>query len=242
MSIQIKLWIVFIRLTYDVILVLMCGRFTLRVPWHEVHAALDLIAGEAGRNTAARHNIAPSQDILTVALNDEGDRIVRECQWGLIPSWAKADKPPRAMINARGETVHEKPFFRGAFRYGRCLVPADGWYEWTKEPDGKQPHLIEPDEGGVIAFAGIWSENEALATRTAAIVTLDAAPSVSAIHNRMPAVLKPDAWAAWLDRDTPLTDAHDQLGHVRSDFKHHPVDRAINLAKAKGPAEPINWH
>lgn len=216
----------------------MCGRFTLRVPWHEVHKALSLIDDEAGRNTAARYNIAPSQDILTIGLDETGERIVRECRWGLVPVWAKPEKSPKPMINARGETVHEKPFFKSAFRHGRCLVPADGWYEWTAEADGKQPHLIE--RAGPFAFAGIWADNEALGVRTAAIVTVAAAPSVSAIHNRMPAVLKEEVWPAWLDPDTPYDDAHDQLAHVETDFSHQAVDRSINSAKARGPAEPIN--
>ena len=214
----------------------MCGRFRLQLPWKEIASALNLVDSEAGRNLPAMHNIAPSQALLTV----EGtDRCVITKVWGLVPSWAKPDKTPKPMINARGETVHEKPFFRTAFKQGRCLIPADGWYEWTGEKGDKQPHLID-QAGAPFAFAGIAAVNEALDLASVAIVTVPTADSIAHIHHRMPAVLTPDAREAWLDPKTAPAEAHRLLSQVEGDFSVIAVDRAINSAKAKGPAEPIN--
>ncbi len=217
----------------------MCGRFRLASDWLEVVRHLDLGPAERGRNTAARYNIAPSQDVWTVAAGDDG-RAVAAARWGLLPSWAKEDWSGPQPINARAETAPDKPMFRGAFRHGRCLIPADGWYEWTTEADGKQPHLIEREGRGVFAFAGLVAENEAHGVRTAAILTVPAADSVRAIHHRMPAVLPREAYAAWLDPKTESKLARAILDDVETDFVHHAVDRAINSARASGPAEPIN--
>lgn len=217
----------------------MCGRFRLAGDWLEVVRTLDLGEAERGRNLPARYNIAPSQDVLVIS-TDDGARRVEDARWGLLPSWAKDDWSGPQPINARAETAFEKPMFRGAFRHGRCLVPADGWYEWTKEADGKQPHLIERPEEAPFAFAGITAENEAHGVRTVAILTVPAAPSVRNVHHRMPAVLPTDMHADWLDPDTSASDARDILAEVETAFVHQPVSRTINSARYAGPAEPLN--
>ena len=218
----------------------MCGRFRLETDWLEIVRTFDLAETERGRNTPARYNIAPSQDVLIIGQKD-GERVVREARWGLVPSWAKPDanRMPKP-INARVETVRDGPMFRSAFRAGRCLVPADGWYEWTKETDGKQPHLIAREDGAPFAFAGIAARNEAQDLLSIAIITVPAAEGIAAIHPRMPAVLRADVRAAWLDPATPATDVHSLLEDVEVGFSHHPVSRMINSARYSERPYPLN--
>ncbi len=218
----------------------MCGRFRLETDWLEIARTFDLAETERGRNTPARYNIAPSQDVLIIGQKD-GERVVREARWGLVPNWAKPDasRMPKP-INARAETVETGPMFRSAFRAGRCLVPADGWYEWTKELDGKQPHLIQREDGTPFAFAGIAARNEAQGLLSIAIITVPAAEGIAAIHPRMPAALRPDLRAAWLDPATPASDARSLLEEVETAFVHHPVSRAINSACHSERPEALN--
>ena len=217
----------------------MCGRFALQIAWRDVAEALGLSEEEAGRNVPARHNIAPTQDVPIVSDADTGRQRV-DASWGLVPRWAKLGQLKTKPINARGETVASKPMFRSAVAHGRCLVPADAWYEWTKETDGKQPHRVRREEDGVIAFAAIMDENEALEVRSVAIITVAAAKSVSAIHHRMPAVLPPDWYEIWLDRDVDTVEALKALDHVETAFVHEPISRDINSARFSGAAQPIN--
>ena len=143
------------------------------------------------------------------------------------------------MINARAETVTEKPFFRSAFEHGRCLVPATGYYEWKTENGVKQPYLIHlPGETPVFepfAFAGIMSYNKTLDQVTFAIVTLLAEPSVAPVHNRMPAVFRSDVLATWMDPATDSAAAAELLRQNRSpDLVYHPVSRAVGNVRNKG--------
>ena len=144
------------------------------------------------------------------------------------------------MINARGETVAEKPFFRTAFEYGRCLIPANGYYEWKTRDKVRQPYLIylpgQPPSFEPFAFAGIMSRNKTLETTSFAIVTLAADPSVADLHARMPVVLKPDVLERWMDPQTSKADALELLQQNRgADFVHHPVDRVVGNVRSKGP-------
>ncbi len=216
----------------------MCRRFRLAGDWPEIVRTFDLPEAERGCNTAARYNIAPSQDVLIVGRKD-GARIVREAQWGLVPSWAKPDaKRMPKPINARAETVASGPMFRSAFRAGRCLVPANGWYEWTKKEAGKHPHLITPEDGAPFAFAGIAARNDTLDVLSVAIITVPAAETIATIHPRMPAVLNAEARAAWLDVETGLEVARRLLGDVETQFRHQAVDWAVNSARHVGAVNP----
>ncbi len=166
------------------------------------------------RFAAPRYNIAPSQPILIVRRSARREHIdgptIRElvpARWGLLPSWVKDPKDFPLLINARAEGVAEKPSFRNAFRRRRCLIPASGFYEWQARASGpKQPYWIRPEDGSLIAFAGLWEcwagpNGEEI--DTAAIITTDANSTLRPIHNRMPVVLQPDTFETWLETDSP---------------------------------------
>ena len=143
--------------------------------------------------------MAPTQPVPIVRLV-EGKRQFALVRWGLIPPWVKDPRLPRLLINARGESVNDKPAFRNAMKRRRCLFPADGFYEWKEEGGRKRPYVVRPKDGGPIAFAGLWEtwmgpNGEEM--ETAAIVTTD--PDVSAMHDRMPVIVPPDAFDFWLD-------------------------------------------
>ena len=142
----------------------MCGRFTLEYSWAEIHKAFDLIpVSAAGRNDPPRYNIAPTQDVGFLHHRD-GETIVEDGRWWLVPFWAK-EIPKYPLFNARSETAHEKSSFREAFKSKRCLIPASGYYEWTKAEDGgKDPHLIHLPEKEPFLFAGLWAHNNILET------------------------------------------------------------------------------
>jgi putative SOS response-associated peptidase YedK len=131
----------------------MCGRYSLTSPVESLVNLFD--AGPLG-DYHPRYNIAPSQSVPVVRFDEDGERAWAWLKWGLIPSWAKDPAIGNRMINARSETVSEKPSFRAAFRRRRCLIPADGFYEWQSRDGAKQPHLIAATDGGTLAFAGLW--------------------------------------------------------------------------------------
>lgn len=177
----------------------MCGRYVII----SSPAAIRALFGYPEQpNFPPRYNVAPTQPIPIVRLN-EGRRQFVLMRWGLIPSWVKDPKGFSLLINARAESVIDKPAFRNAMRRRRCLIPADGFYEWRDLGGRKQPNFIRPREpGGPFAFAGLWEtwtgpNGEEL--DTAAIVTTTANRALSAIHSRMPVILPPDAFAMWLD-------------------------------------------
>lgn len=217
----------------------MCGRFITTGTWAEYRKYLSILPPEIEQQNGPipNYNVAPTddQDILT---NSRDGLVVRSVRWGLVPHWAK-EVSSRPMINARSETVAEKPFFRTAFQHGRCLVPATGYYEWKTEDGVKQPYLIHlPGEAPVfepLAFAGIMSFNKTLDLATFAIVTLPADPSVASVHNRMPAILKPDVMTAWMDPETDTATAEELLQQNRgSDLVYHPVSKAVGNVRNKG--------
>ena len=133
----------------------MCGRFTQRFSWREVHTFLRLGTPGPALNLRPRYNLAPSQNAAVVR-DEDGERRLSMLRWGLIPGWAKDPSIGNKLINARAETAAVKPSFGAAYSKHRCLVPADGFYEWRREGEVRQPWLIAPREGGVVAFAGLW--------------------------------------------------------------------------------------
>jgi len=154
----------------------------------------------------ARYNIAPTQQVPVILNDSDGLRTLDGFQWGLVPHWAKDPSIGSKMINARAETLAEKPSFRNALVRRRCLVPADGFYEWKKEGEGKaarkQPMRIHLKSGEAFAFAGLWEEwkqPDGSPLRTCTIITTAPNNLMSEIHNRMPAILRPEDEAAWLD-------------------------------------------
>ena len=188
----------------------MCGRFTQHYTWAEVHAFLNVF-GDLGtpRNLQPRYNIAPTTfiDVVTTRVRDREivGREVVPMRWGLIPTWwKKSRKDVPATFNARAETVAEKPMFRGAFKYRRCIIPASGFYEWTGGRDARQPHLFTAADGApVLAFAGLWDRwidpdnfDEVI---SATIIVSGASAWMAPYHDRMPVLLEPQSFDAWLD-------------------------------------------
>jgi putative SOS response-associated peptidase YedK len=177
----------------------MCGRYSLSTGV-DVLKGLFRIEGEVP-DLAPRWNVAPTQPVAVVVVTHEERRSLRTMRWGLVPSWAKDPSVGNRMINARAETLAEKPSFRAALRSRRCLVLADGFYEWTKRGDRKQPLWIHPRGGGVLAFAGLWErwtspDGEVIESCT--IVTTEANGTMRPFHHRMPVILDGEARERWL--------------------------------------------
>lgn len=219
----------------------MCGRYTLtrqKVLVDELEAAMD---PDVANNQwwKPRFNVAPTQDAPVVTLRD-GVRTLEMMRWGLVPFWAgKSDAKPPLMINARKETLRAKPMFRDALSRGRrCLVPADGFFEWqkvggTKSKPKKQPMWIHPEEGRIFAFAGLWAraKTDAGEVHSFAIVTGPPNDLVAPIHDRMPVILDRSTWAAWLDPSLPADGAIDLLGiPPHEHWVAEPVSTAVNIA------------
>ncbi len=178
----------------------MCGRFTLAE--NPAEFADELEASEFPQQFQPRYNIAPSQPVL--AIPNDGKRAATFFLWGLIPSWAKDPTIGNRLINARGETLAEKPAFRGAFKYRRCIIPADGFYEWKVQPGTKvkSPNYIRLRDHKVFALAGLWEEWHAAdgaPIRTCTIITTEPNTLMSEIHNRMPLILARESISEWLD-------------------------------------------
>jgi putative SOS response-associated peptidase YedK len=190
-----------------------------------------------------RFNVAPTDPVYAVAVGSDGERRLGTFRWGLVPSWAKDPKGAARMINARAETVVDKPAFRKALQRRRCLVPADGFYEWLRVGDERQPFHIAPKDGGTLWFAGLWEvwrpedEPDAELLRTCTIITTQANATLSPIHDRMPVILQREAWDTWLDRSvtdpaavTPfLAPAPDDL------LSRTAVAKLVNSVKNDGP-------
>jgi len=189
----------------------MCGRFTLSTPT-EMLAGLFEIEAAPLPDLPARYNIAPTQDVAVVRKpGAEDPRELALLRWGLVPFWAKDPEIGSRMINARAETVAERPAYRAAFRTRRCILPADGFYEWRKEGAAKQPYYFKASDDRPLGMAGLWERwrsPDGGELQTCTIITTEANVAVRPIHPRMPAILRPEDYALWLD---PGLDARDPL-------------------------------
>ena len=185
----------------------MCSRYSLTSPPEAVRAYFGY---RDTPNFPARYNVAPTQPIPVICLDKEGARRFRLMRWGLLPSFVKDPKQFPTLINARSEEVLTKPSFRNAMRWRRCLIPADGFYEWTGPKSARRPFLLRPREPRLIAFAGLyerWRDAEGGEVDTVAILTCPANRTVTPLHDRMPVVLSPEHFAAWLDVKTTTAEA-----------------------------------
>lgn len=221
----------------------MCGRYTLTTPLDELVSVFDV--PEVGFRYEPRYNVAPTQTAPVVARDDEGRRMGL-MRWGLVPFWADNPVIGNKLINARSETASEKPAFRSAFRRRRCLVPADGFYEWRREGEGKVPYWIHRPDRRPFALAGLWErwepeDAEPLFTYT--ILTREATPGLKEIHSRMPVLLPEDRRREWLDRDAG-PEALDALLDEASgpELEYHPVSTLVNSPSndAPGCIEPVD--
>ncbi len=216
----------------------MCSRYSLTSP----HEAVRQTFGYANPHAfPPRYNIAPTQPVAIVRLTATFERELALVRWGLVPSWAKDPARLSTLINARAETAAEKPSFRGAMRHRRCLVPADGFYEWLGKAGAKRPHLIQRRGGGVLAFAGIWEHwlgADGSEIDTMAILTVPSNAAISWLHDRMPAILEPDAFAPWLDCGAvPAEAAVDMLAPAADDLLEvAEVSSRLNSWRNEGPA------
>lgn len=205
----------------------MCGRFALTAPASDI---AEIFQVDILPEVLPRYNVAPTTQVACVVDTDEG-RKVEMFRWGLIPSWAKDKKVGYRMINARAETVAEKPSFRSSFKAKRCLVPCDGFYEWVAGENGKTPHYIRMRDSGLFAFAGLWSEwkggEGSLNTYT--IITTEANEFLKPLHHRMPVILPPDLYTRWLDPQTPALDLHAMLKPLTEDsLEYFAVTKTVN--------------
>lgn len=212
----------------------MCGRFALTLP-DDAMAALFEATPANDLPVLPNYNICPTNLIHTVTSN-AGTRHLRPMRWGFLPHWYKTPTDGPLLINARSETIAEKPAFRAAARERRCLIPASGFYEWTKDQDGNRlPWYIYPQQEELIAFAGVWQswERGEESFTTCAIVTTGANATMSQIHHRMPVILDADDWGLWLGEEGRGAAT---LMHAAPDnsLAFHRVDPVVNSNRAKG--------
>lgn len=215
----------------------MCGRFgtTGDIDFYGEYFGVDEITTEA---LDPSWNVAPTDQAYVVAEHDDR-RLLGRMAWGIVPSWAKESRS--IQINARAETVATAPMFRRALSLHRCLIPADGFYEWEPKEVGRTPHWIYRADGYPMSFAGIWagwrpSEDEPWQRRFA-IITTEAEGVIAKVHSRMPVILPNDVWEPWLDRD--LTDAHAARGLIRNIdpdlIMEYAVNSKVNNVRNNGP-------
>jgi putative SOS response-associated peptidase YedK len=178
----------------------MCGRYMITSPFEAMRSLFDALTANDLGPDEARPNVSPTQTVPVVVAQDGARRIV-PMRWGLLPHWYKAPNDGPLLINARAETIAEKPAFRAAARERRCLIPADGFYEWQGDKGAKTPFVIRPPRGGLIAFAGVWQAWQG--SPTCAIVTCAANATLAPIHDRMPVVIAPADFALWLGENGP---------------------------------------
>lgn len=217
----------------------MCGRFVITMP---PEAMREKFGYGDHPNFPRRFNIAPSQPVPIIRHKEGGGLDSREfalVRWGLVPSWSK-EMPPSLLINARADTIDEKPSFRGAFRHHRALMPADGFYEWKPMGTGaKQPYFIRRSDRAPFAMAAIWDSwmpADGSQLDTCAIITTDANATLKPIHHRMPVVLDERDFALWLDPATPVKELEPLLRPAAADlFEAFPVSPDVNRVANDGP-------
>ena len=217
----------------------MCGRYTLSSSSDLVSELFDL---DESVELSPRYNIAPSQEVAAVRLEPEVGRALRMLRWGLVPAWQKAAPGFDArMINARAETAAQKPAFRDAFRRRRCLLPADGFFEWKKLGQRKQPYVIRMQDGRPFAFAGLWERwhgEDGAVVESCAILTTEPNELMREIHDRMPVILPPADYTSWLD---PGEEDPDRLSpllrpYPAGDMLAYPVSPHVNSPRHDDPS------
>lgn len=213
----------------------MCGRFT--------QTALDrygeMFDASSGVLLHPNYNIAPSQQVVACRRTEMGWRELVLLRWGLIPHWAKEPKTGYSMINARAETVADKPAYRDTFKHRRCLIPTDGFYEWQPGKPRKQPWFIHRQDGAPLAFAGLWEhwELENFKVESCTIIVTQANKLITPIHDRMPVIIAPVDFEQWLD---PKQDKEALLSLLKpcpeKDIEAYPVGLKVNKPDNNGPS------
>lgn len=207
----------------------MCGRYTLHTSAEQILKHFHLQQTPA---ISPRFNVAPSQAVPAI-WGDSKNKELAMLRWGLIPSWAKEEKTRYSMINARAETVTKKPAFRSAFRHRRCLIPADGFYEWKLVAGKKQPYYIHRRDGELFSFAGLWEHwqgEDGKLIESFAIIVTDANDLLQPIHDRMPVILEPSKYNTWLDPQNHDKSVLAELlkPYSADKLEAYPVSRQVN--------------
>jgi len=210
----------------------MCGRFAFYSP---SEAAAALFGASGSVEVQPRYNIAPTQYVAAVRNDEEQRREIVMLRWGLVPFWAKDPAIGNRMINARAETVAEKPSYRAAYRHRRCIVLADGFYEWQRQGDRKVPHFISLASGEPFALAGLWElwkdKETGDSLQTTTLITMNANEFMMPLHQRMPVVLEPATADEWLAGSNDLLD---DVAERTPALQAWPVDRRVNNARNEG--------
>ena len=215
----------------------MCGRYAATLPPEMMVELFNLLNSI---DYPPRYNITPTQPIVAI-WERHGGRTAQLVRWGFVPAWVKDPREFPLLINARAESMADKPAFRTAMRYHRCVIPADGYFEWMKGPDGKrQPYYIAMADGTPMAFAGLystWMGLDGEEIDTAAIVTVEPNLEISSVYDRMPAILRGDAVDKWLNtREVGVREARElALPPAAGTMKYHAVGKAIGSSMAEGP-------
>ncbi|HEV7888143.1 MAG TPA: SOS response-associated peptidase [Acidimicrobiales bacterium] len=241
----------------------MCGRFVSATPAAQLAEAFRVeevkVPGDAAPLAEANYNVAPTNDVVAVAVSKDGQRQLGTFHWGLVPSWAKDRSIGNRMINLRADTVKDKPSFRRILGKRRCIIPADGFYEWKDMGKGrkKQPFFIRARDGSPLALAGLWEvwKDRALEAedpgsaewlKSCTIITTEPNGLLAPIHNRMPVVLPPEVWDTWLDPANDDVDALEKLLVPAPDdlLELYPVSLEVNSVQNNGPqlVEPLEGH
>ncbi|MBM3214643.1 SOS response-associated peptidase [Candidatus Poribacteria bacterium] len=213
----------------------MCGRFTMATPSPELARLFDL---EEMPTVAPRYNVSPTQNVLGIRARGE-DGSQREAawlRWGLIPGWAKDPSIGARMINARSETAAEKPSFRTPLRRRRCLIPADGFYEWRRTGSQKQPYLVRVRGGEPFAFGGIWDvwrQGDDVVIESCAILTTEPNDLMVSIHDRMPVIIRPEEFDLWID---PSMQKPGDIAHLMAPFPASEMDAIAVTTRVNNPA------
>jgi len=219
----------------------MCGRYCMTSAPEAIRA---LFRYREQPNFPARYNIAPTQPVPIVRMADS-ERQFALVRWGLIPAWVKDPKGFSLLINARGESVNDKPAFKNAMKRRRCLFPADGFYEWKQDGKNKRPYFVRLKDGGPLAFAGLWESwmgPNGEEVETAAIVTTAASREIAHIHDRMPVIVAPEAFDFWLDPNVDAEMATAMIAPAPNGLlESYPVSSAVNRVANDTPdlLEPL---
>ena len=223
----------------------MCGRIAVRLDADDLIDLYDPMQPFLRMGLTPRYNGAPSQIFAACRVDGDGSRAIAPLRWGLLPAWARDPAAASRPINARAETVHEKPSFRAAFKARRCLVPASGWFEWQKTGGRvKQPWYLAPADGSPLSLAAIWEQHGdgPDAAQTFAVITTDACETLTDVHHRQPAVIKPQDFNDWLDPDAePARLLELARKPWAGPFEKRPVSTRVNIVANDDPSvlEPV---
>ena len=211
----------------------MCGRFTVRLSPDEIGNLYDATQPTLPLDLPPRYNGAPTQDFAACRLDESGRRVIALLRWGLVPFWAKDVGVGSRMINARAETVRDKPAYRAAFRSRRCLVPANGWFEWQGSRGAKQPWYIALADGSPLSFAALWEwwDRAGDGLEAFTLITTEACEGLADIHHRQPTIIRPDRFGDWLDPASPSDQLLDMVCRpCTGPFEKRPVSTRVNSA------------